>query len=79
MAPTNTIKTAHNQVSTSPIQKMGLMIDHLVDALAGDPSCPLRRALILNDIDANPHTTQSGIMDRLGLDKHTISRDIQWL
>jgi DNA-binding MarR family transcriptional regulator len=78
MAP-HRIKTAHNQVSASPIQQMGLIIDHLVDALAGDPSCPLRRALILNDIDANPQTNQAAIGERLGLDKHTISRDIQWL
>ena len=77
--PMNKIKTAHNQASASPVQQMGLMIDHLVDALASDPSCPVRRGLILNDIDANPHTSQAEIGERLNLDKHTISRDIQWL
>jgi DNA-binding MarR family transcriptional regulator len=78
MSP-NKLKSAHNQASASEIQQMGLIIDHLVDALAGDPSCPVRRALILNDIDANAGTTQSAVGDRLNIDKHTMSRDIQWL
>jgi DNA-binding MarR family transcriptional regulator len=77
--PNKILKSAHNQASASPIQQMGLIIDHLVDALASDPSCPVRRALILNDIDAYPQTTQSAISDRLKIDKHTMSRDIQWL
>lgn len=29
------LKTAHNQASASHIQQMGLVLDHLVDALGG--------------------------------------------
>ncbi len=77
--PTNGLKSAHNQASASHIQRMGLVLDHLVDALGGDPSCTLRRAVILADIDEHPETTQSEVMERLKIDKHTINRDIQWL
>lgn len=31
------LKTAHNQASASHIQQMGLVLDHLVDALGGGP------------------------------------------
>ena len=73
------LKSAHNQASASSIQQMGLVLDHLVDALGGDPSCTLRRAVILADIDENPETTQASVMERLRIDKHTLNRDIQWL
>ena len=73
------LKSAHNQASASHIQQVGLILDHLVDALGGDPSSPLRRAIILTDIDEHPETTQTGVMDRLKIDKHTLNRDIQWL
>lgn len=76
---TNHLKTAHNKVSSNKIQKIGLILDHLVDALGSDPSAPLRRAQILNDIDAHPETTQSGVMDRLKLNKSTLNREIDWL
>jgi len=58
---------------------MGLVLDHLVAALGGDPSSPLRRAQILVDIDAHPDTTQTEVMDRLNLNKSTMSREIEWL
>jgi DNA-binding MarR family transcriptional regulator len=83
MNPSRGLKSAHNQVSADPIQKMALVLDHLVDALARDPSSSLRRALILLDIDANPNTSQTEILDRLGkeldLDKSSLNREIQWL
>ncbi len=56
-----------------------LVIDHLVSALGGDPSCPLRRALVLNDIDEHPDTTQAEIMNRLEINKSALNRDIEWL
>jgi DNA-binding MarR family transcriptional regulator len=55
------------------------IIDHLVDALGGDPGCTVRRAVILADIDAHPGTTQAGIMERLGAHKSALNRDIEWL
>lgn len=73
------LKSAHNKASASYIQQMGLVLDHLVDALGGDPSCTVRRAIILADIDENPETTQAEVMDRLKIDKHSLNRDIQWL
>ena len=77
--PQTGLKNAHNQVSASRVQQLGLVLDHLVDALGGDPSCTLRRAIILADIDENPGTTQSGVMERLNLNKSALNRDIEWL
>jgi DNA-binding MarR family transcriptional regulator len=76
---THILKSAHNQVSASRIQQMGLILDHLVDALGGDPSAPLRRAQILVDIDQYPDTTQSTVLERLHLNKSTLNREIEWL
>ena len=77
--PPNILKSAHNQASANRIQQMGLILDHLVDSLGGDPSSPLRRAQILVDIDAHPDTTQAAVMDRLGLNKSTLNRETEWL
>ena len=55
------------------------MIDHLVEALAGDPSSSLRRAIVLTDIDEHPGTTQTESMARLDLDKSSMNREIDWL
>ncbi len=77
--PHNILKSAHNQVSANRIQQMGLILDHLVNALGGDPSAPLRRVQILNDIDEHPETTQSAVMDRLKIGKSTLNREIDWL
>lgn len=79
MAQKTGLKGAHSAASTSPIQKMGLVLDHLVAALGGDPSSPLRRAQILVDIDAHPDTTQTEVMDRLKLGKSALNREIEWL
>lgn len=57
---------------------LGQVIDHLVDAL-GDPGCPLRRALVLNDLWANPGSSLNDVMERLDIDKSTAFRDIDWL
>ena len=78
MSP-NHLKSAHNQVSANRIQQMGLILDHLVEALGGDPSSPLRRAQILVDIDGHPETTQAEVMERLKLNKSTLNREIEWL
>jgi len=56
-----------------------LIIDHIVAALGGEPSCTLRRANILIDIDEHPGTTQSEIMERHDLNKSALNRDIEWL
>lgn len=58
--------------------RIGRVIDHLVDALGGDPGCTLRRAVILADIDEFPGTTQAGIIQRLEADKSALNRDIEW-
>ncbi|MDB5490820.1 MAG: marR family protein [Micavibrio sp.] len=63
----------------SKVAKVGHVIDHLVDALGGEPACTIRRAVILADIDENPGTTQAGITQRLKADKSTLNRDIEWL
>lgn len=55
------------------------VIDHLVDALGGEPGCTLRRAAVFVDIDAHPGTTQAGIMERLDVNKSALNRDIEWL
>jgi DNA-binding MarR family transcriptional regulator len=60
-------------------QKACLVIDHLVEALAGDPSSSLRRAIILTDIDAHIGTTQTEIMQRLDINKSAMNREIEWL
>jgi DNA-binding MarR family transcriptional regulator len=77
--PTQGLKNAHSQASASHIQQSALVIDHLIAALGGDPSCGLHRAQTLVDIYAHPQTTQSEIMARLGFDKHTVNRHILWL
>ena len=78
--PNHALKSALNQASANRIQQIGLVLDHLVDALGGDPSSPLRRAQILVDIDENPDTTQTEIIDRLpGVNKSTLNREIDWL
>lgn len=63
----------------SKAMKAGHIIDHLVDALGGEPGCTLRRAVILADIDEHPGTTQAGIVQRLAADKSALNRDIEWL
>ena len=64
---------------TTTDQKICYVIDHLVEALGNEPSSSLRRALILADIDQFPGTTQTGIMERLGINKSALTREIEWL
>lgn len=56
-----------------------MVVDHLIEALGNDPSSSIRRAMILCDIDQNPGTSQVRIMDRLGLHKSALNREIEWL
>lgn len=66
-------------ITQSKAGKVADVIDHLVDALGGEPSCTLRRAVILADIDEHPGTTQTEIMERTGAHKSALNRDIEWL
>lgn len=68
-----------NRVMTTKGQKACMVIDHLVEALAGDPSSPLRRAIILVDIDQHSGSTQTGVMERLAVHKSALNREIEWL
>ncbi len=77
--PPHGLKSAHSQASASHIQQSTLVIDHLIAALAGDPSCTVLRAMMLVDIHAHPNTTQAEIMARLNLDKFSVNRNILWL
>lgn len=69
----------HRDAAEGPVQKSSRVIDHLVDALAGDPSSSLRRVATLIDIAQHPGTSQSGIIERCQYDKSSIARDIDWL
>ncbi|MGH1403111.1 MAG: MarR family winged helix-turn-helix transcriptional regulator [Alphaproteobacteria bacterium] len=60
-------------------QKSCLIIDHLVEALAGDPAANLKRALILNYIDEAPGITQTEILNRMKISKSAMNREIEWL
>jgi hypothetical protein len=69
----------HRAAAASPVEKAGQVIDHLVDAMAGDPSAPLRRVVTFIDIARNPGTSSTAVADRVGPDKSTVARDIDWL
>ena len=60
------------------VEKTGLIIDHLVDALAGDASVPLRRAYILAYIHAHPECSKNDLDQNLEYKKPLISRDLDW-
>lgn len=60
-------------------QKACIIIDHLVEALANDPSANLKRALILNHISENPGITQTEIMKKVGITKSSMNREVEWL
>jgi hypothetical protein len=75
----NALMADHRAAAASPVEKAGVVIDHLVDAMAGDPSTPLRRVLVFIDIARNPGTSITAIADRLGADKQTVARDVDWL
>jgi DNA-binding MarR family transcriptional regulator len=75
----NPLLLQHRQAAESPIDKAARVLDHLVDAMAGEPSVPLRRVMVLIDIARNPGTSQTAILERLKLEKSTITRSIDWL
>lgn len=79
LSPAHLLARQHRAASESPVEKAGRVIDHLVDALAGEPSSPLRRAQVLIDIAQNPGTSQTAILDRVDSDKSSLARDIEWL
>jgi len=60
-------------------QRACYVIDHLIEALGSEASSSIRRAIILLDIDKNPGTTQTGIMERLLVHKSALNREIEWL
>lgn len=73
------VKTLAKRAMTTTAQKACVVIDHLVEALGGDPSSSLRRAQILTDIDQYPGSTQTAIMERLNIHKSALNREIDWL
>lgn len=73
------VKNLAKKAMTTTDQKICYIIDHLVEALGNEPSSSIRRALILADIDQYPGTTQTGIMERLGINKSALTREIEWL
>jgi hypothetical protein len=76
----NAMKRLPRDVMANKAQQIGMVIDHLVAALGGDPGSTLRRAMVLVDIDENPGTSQSAIMGRVpDLHKSALTRDIEWL
>lgn len=76
----DSIKTQAKRAMNTKGQKSCLVIDHLVEALAGDPSSSIKRALILNSIDETPGITQTEVMRALEIkSKTTMNREIDWL
>lgn len=75
----NLFKQQAKRAMTTRGQKSCLVIDHLVEALAGDPSSNLRRAIILTMIDESPGITQTEVMNNLDITKSAMNREIEWL
>ncbi len=75
----NPMKLQAKRAMATRGQKSCLVIDHLVEALASDPSSSLRRGLVLNMIDENPGITQTEIMRNLKISKSAMNREIEWL
>jgi DNA-binding MarR family transcriptional regulator len=73
------VKNLAKKAMTTKGQKACYVIDHLVEALGNEPSSSLRRAIIMVDIDQYPGTTQTGVMERLGVHKSALNREIEWL
>lgn len=73
------VKSLAKKAMTTKGQKACYVIDHLVEALGGEPSSSIRRALILTDINQYPGTTQTGIMERLNIHKSAVNREVEWL
>lgn len=75
----NSITQQAKRAMNTKGQKSCLVFDRLVEALAGDPSSNLRRAIILSMIDQTPGITQTKIMNELGITKSAMNREIEWL
>lgn len=75
----NVMKQHAKRVMTTKGQQSCLIIDHLVEALANDPSSSIRRALVLNYIDETPGVTQTEVMRTLKISKSAMNREIEWL
>ncbi len=73
------MKQQAKKVMATRGQKSCVVFDHLVQALAGDPSSSLRRAQVLNMIDETPGITQTEIMHKLQTTKSAMNREIEWL
>lgn len=73
------VRNLAKKAMTTTSQRFCFVIDHLVEALGNHSSSSLRRALILTDIDQYPETSQTGIMERLGVHKSAVNREIEWL
>lgn len=73
------VTTLAKKAMTTKGQKACFVIDHLVEALGNEPSSSLRRAMILVDIDQYPGTTPTAIMERLMINKSTVTREVEWL
>jgi DNA-binding MarR family transcriptional regulator len=73
------MRNSAKKAMTTVSQRACFVIDHLIEALGGQSSSSLRRAMILVDIDENPGTTPTDVMDRLGLHKSALTREIEWL
>lgn len=73
------ITNSAKRAMTTNGQKACRVIDHLVEALGGDASSSLRRAMILVDIDQNVGTSQTDIMERLSIHKSAVNREVEWL
>lgn len=73
------MKNLANRVMPTTAQKACAVIDKLVEALGNDPSSSIRRALILVDIDQHPGSTQTAIMERMGIHKSALNREIEWM
>lgn len=73
------LKQLSKKAMTTKGQKACLIIDHLVEALGNEPSAGIRRAMVLVDIDQHIGTTQTEIMQRLGVHKSAMNREIEWL
>ncbi len=74
------MKRLPRNVIATRAQQIGMVIDHLVAALGGDPGATMRRAVVLTDIDEHPGTTQSAILARMtNVHKSAVTRDIEWM
>ena len=64
---------------TTRAQKACYVLDHLIEALANDPSSPLRRAMILAKIAEKPGITQAELLNKFQIGKSAMNREIDWL